>query len=88
MSHFDDSLLIFYWMLDFCLAPRLQFASVSKHSPQTTSFSYTWLVLVGCLGVIYLYDAFAHQIFDLVVRLKFQIAGIRLVLFNTFPETA
>ena len=88
MSHFDDSLLIFYWMLDFCLAPRLQFASVSKHSPQTTSFSYTWLVLVGCLGVKYLYDSSAQQNFDLAVRLKFQIAEIRLVLFYTFPKTA
>ena len=88
MSHSDDPLLIFFWMLDFCLAPRLQFASVPKHSPKTTSFPYIWLVLVGCLGVKYLYDSSAQQNFDLAVRLKFQIAEIRLVLFYTFPKTA
>ena len=88
MSHFIDSLLFFHWMLDFCLAPILQFVLVSNLSPQTTSFPHTWLVLVGYLGVKYLYDSSAQQIFDLAVRLKFQIAGIRLVLFNTFPDTA
>ena len=88
MSHFDDSLLIFYWMLDFCLAPRLQFALGPKHSPQTSFFPYFWLVLLACLGVKYLYYSSAQQNFHLAVRLKFQIAGIRLVQFNTFPETA
>jgi hypothetical protein len=88
MRHFVDSLLIFHRMLDFCLAPMLQFASVPKQSPLTSSFPYAWLVLVGYLGVKYLYDASAQYIFDLAVRLKFQITAIWLVLFNTFPETA
>jgi hypothetical protein len=48
MSHFVDSLLIFHRMLDFCLAHKLQFDSIPKHSPQTLFPLISGLCYLGC----------------------------------------
>jgi hypothetical protein len=51
MSRFGFSRLIFHWMLDFNLAPRLRFASALEQSTQTTFSPHFWLVLASCLDV-------------------------------------
>jgi hypothetical protein len=51
MSSFGFSRLIFHWMLDFCLAPRLRVASAQKQSTQTTFPPHFWLVMAGFLTV-------------------------------------
>jgi hypothetical protein len=56
MSRFGFSPLIFNWMLDFSLAPRLRFASTQEQSTQNTFPPHFWLVLVGFLVVQWTYN--------------------------------
>jgi hypothetical protein len=74
MSCFGFSPLILHWMLDFSLAPRLQFASAQKQSVQTAFSPHFWLVLVGWLDVQSMHTCLQKSNFGLAVRLKFQIA--------------
>ena len=77
MSRFGFSLLIFHWMLDFSLAPRLRFASAQEQSTQTTFLPHFWLGLAGFLAVQLTYNHLQENGFNLVVCLKFQIARFR-----------
>jgi hypothetical protein len=61
-------------MLDFSLAPRLQFASAQEQSTQTTFPSHFWHVLAGCLDIQSMHTRLQKSNFGLAVRLKFQTA--------------
>jgi len=56
MSRFGFSPLIFYWMLDFSLAPRLRFAFAQELVTQTIFSTHSWLVLAGFLAVQLTYN--------------------------------
>jgi len=63
-------------------------ASAQEQSTQTTFPPHFWLVLAGFLAVQLTYNHRRVNGFNLVVWLKFQIAGIRLAEFSTFAKTA
>ena len=88
MSRFGSTLRLFHWMLDFSLAPRLRFASAQEQSTPPTFSPHFWLVLAGFLDVQLTYNHLQENGFNLVVGLKFQIAGIRQAEFSTFTKTA
>jgi len=73
MSCFGFSPLIFHWMLDFSLAPRLRFALAQELFTQTIFSPHSWLVLFGFLAVQLTYNHLQENGFNLVVSLKFQI---------------
>jgi len=73
MSRFGFSPLIFHWMLDFRLTPRLRFALAQELSNQTIFSPHSWLVLAGFLAVQLTYNHLQENGFNLVVSLKFQI---------------
>jgi hypothetical protein len=74
MSRFGFSRLIFHWMLDFCLAPRLRFASAQEQSTHTTCSPHFWLVLAGFLAVQLMHSHLRESVSSLAVCLKFQVA--------------
>jgi hypothetical protein len=74
MSRFGFFPLIFHWMLDFNLAPRLRFASTQEQSTQTTFSPHFWLALAGFLAVQLMHNHLQRNGLNLIVRLKFQIA--------------
>jgi len=74
MSHFGFSPLIFHWMLDFSLAPRLRFAFAQESSRQIAMLPRFWLAWVGFLEIQSIQTSRQEGDFDLAVYLKFQIA--------------
>jgi hypothetical protein len=75
-------------MLDFSLAPRFRFASAQERSNPTTWLPRFWLASIGFLDIQSIQMSMLESDFDLAVRLKFQIAVIRLAEFCMFAKTA
>jgi len=76
MSYFVYLLLLFYWMLDFSLAPRLRFAFAQESSRQIAMLPRFWLAWVGFLEIQSIQTSRQEDDFDLAVYLKFQIARL------------
>ena len=65
---------LFYWMLDFSLAPIFLLASDQERSNSATLLPRFSLALVGFLDVQSFQMSTQERCFALIVRLKFQIA--------------